>query len=46
MDYVLVLTRAMMDALSIGNSPQETVWFWCIGYLLYRLAVNIVNAFI
>jgi hypothetical protein len=44
--YVIHLTRAMIDALSIGNSPQETVWFWVIGYFLYRLAIHIIDAFI
>jgi hypothetical protein len=44
--YVLYLTNAMIDALSIGNSQPETVWFWVKGFLIYRLAVHIVNAFI
>lgn len=46
MDYVTHLTSSMIQALSIGNSPAETVWFWVKGVLLYRLAINIVNAFV
>lgn len=45
-NYVPQLTAALIDALSIGHSAPETVWFWVKGYFLFRIAINIVNAFI
>lgn len=44
--YVTHLTNAMIQALSIGGSQIETVWFWVKAAIIFRFAVSIVNAFI
>ncbi len=46
MEYITPLTSALIDALSIGHSAPETVWFWVKGALLFRMAVMAVDAFI
>jgi hypothetical protein len=46
MDYIEPLTNALIQALSIGHSQPETVWFWVKGALLFRMAVMVVDAFI
>lgn len=45
-DYMVELTNGIIRALSIGHSAPETVWFWCKGALLFRMAIMAVDAFI